>query len=75
MLEAAGFQARFVGGYLTQDELRAMQESWGLAIADERLAPEHRDFLRELRYDYNHRPMVGDLHAGYGGTYRIRRPR
>jgi SAM-dependent methyltransferase len=74
MLEQAGFEARFVGGYLYQDELRAMQESWGHAIADERLAPEHRAFLRGLRYDTNHRPMFGDLHAGIGGTYRIRRP-
>lgn len=74
MLEDAGFEARYLGGYLSQWELRAMQESWGYAIADERLAPEHRDFLRALRYDYNHRPMLGDLHAGIGGTYRVRRP-
>lgn len=75
MLEEAGFEATYLGGYLSQTELRAMQESWGFAIADERLAPEHREFLRGLRYDYNHRPMVGDLHAGYGGAYRIRRAR
>ncbi len=74
MLEGAGFEARYVGGYLSQWELRAMQESWGHAIADDRLADEHRSFLRALRYDYNHRPMAGDLHAGIGGTYRIRRP-
>lgn len=73
LLEQAGFEARFLGGYLSQWELRAMQESWGFAIADERLAPEHRDFLRRLRYDYQHRPMVGDLHAGIGGTYRIQK--
>jgi ubiquinone/menaquinone biosynthesis C-methylase UbiE len=74
LLEQAGFEARYLGGYLTQDELRAMEQSWGYAIADERLGEEHRRFLRQLRYDYNHRPMTGDLHAGYGGTYRIRRP-
>ena len=71
LLREAGFEARYVGGYLSQRELRAMQESWGHAIADERLDGEHRDFLRGLRYDYNHRPMHGDLHAGIGGTYRI----
>jgi SAM-dependent methyltransferase len=75
LLEQAGFEARYVGGYLSQWELRAMQESWGYAIADERLPEEHRTFLRELRYDYNHRPMVGELHAGIGGTYRIRKAR
>lgn len=74
LLEEAGFEARYVGGYLSQWELRAMQESWGFAIADERLPAEHRDFLRALRYDHQHRPMLGDLHAGVGGTYRIRRP-
>jgi ubiquinone/menaquinone biosynthesis C-methylase UbiE len=75
MCEAAGFEARFMGGYLSQDELRAMQDSWGAAISDERLAPEHRDFLRTLRYDYNHRPMTpAHLHAGIGGTYRVSKP-
>jgi len=73
LLEAAGFEARFLGGYLSQWELRAMAESWGAAISDPRLASEHRDFLRDLRYDYNHRPMHGDVHAGIGGTYRIRK--
>jgi ubiquinone/menaquinone biosynthesis C-methylase UbiE len=73
LLEEAGFEARYLGGYLSQHELRAMQQSWGAAIADERLGEEHRDFLRALRYDYNHRPMTGDLHAGIGGTYRIRK--
>jgi SAM-dependent methyltransferase len=71
LCERAGFEARYLGGYLTQDELRAMGESWGFAIADERLAPEHRTWLRELRYDYAHRPMHGELHAGYGGAYRL----
>jgi len=74
LLEQAGFEARYLGGYLSQWELRAMQESWGFAIADERLPAEHAEFLRALRYDYNHRPMIGDLHAGIGGTYRIRKP-
>ena len=73
LLDQAGFEARYVGGYLSQWELRAMQESWGAAIVDERLGEEHRTFLRELRYDYNHRPMVGDLHAGLSGTYRVRK--
>jgi SAM-dependent methyltransferase len=71
LLEQAGFEARYLGGYLSQWELRALQESWGFAIVDERLPGEHRDFLRGLRYDYQHRPMHGDLHAGIGGTYRI----
>jgi ubiquinone/menaquinone biosynthesis C-methylase UbiE len=74
MLERAGFEARYLGGYLSQKELLAMQVSWGHAIADERLADEHRAFLRGLRYDYQHRPMHGDLHAGIGGAYRIRKP-
>jgi len=74
ILVEAGFEARYVGGYLSQIELRAMQESWGHAIADDRLAPEHAAFLRALRYDYNHRPMLGDRHAGIGGSYRIRKP-
>jgi SAM-dependent methyltransferase len=73
LLAEAGFEARYLGGYLSQWELRALRESWAAAVADERLAAEHVSFLRALRYDDAGRPLVGDLHAGYGGAYRIRK--
>jgi len=71
LCEQAGFEAEYLGGYLSQHELRALSESWGFAIGDPRLADEHREFLRGLRYDYAHRPMTDGLHAGIGGTYRL----
>lgn len=73
MCEAAGFEARFVGGYLSKNELRALGQSWAQAIADERLGAEHRDFLRALTFDFAGRPMFEGAHAGIGGTYHLRK--
>ena len=72
--EEAGFAARFVGGYLSRHELERLRASWADAIADDRLAEEHRTFLRELTYDVGGLPMHDGVHAGIGGTYRLRRP-
>jgi SAM-dependent methyltransferase len=72
--ERAGFEARFAGGYLSRHELERLRASWAAAMVDDRLAEEHRTFLRELTYDIGGRPMRRGVHAGIGGTYRLRRP-
>jgi SAM-dependent methyltransferase len=72
--ESAGFRAEFVGGYLSRHELERMRASWAQAISDQRLASEHRSFLRELTCDFAGRPMYRGFHAGIGGTYRLRKP-
>jgi SAM-dependent methyltransferase len=71
--ERAGFEAEFVGGYLSSHELECLSRSWAQAIADPRLGDEHRGFLRELTYDAAGRPMYRGFHAGIGGTYRLRK--
>ena len=70
---AAGFEAEFVGGYLSRQELRSLEQSWAEALADERLPGEHRDFLRELTFDAAGLPMHAGYHAGIGGVYRLRK--
>jgi hypothetical protein len=74
LCEEAGFEAEFLGGYLSGHELERIAAGWAQAIADPRLEAEHRSFLRALRFDHAGRPMIGDVHAGIGGTYRLRRP-
>lgn len=69
----AGFEVDYVGGYLSRLELQMLAKSWGAAIADDRLAAEHRSFLRELTYDHAGRPMHAGRHAGIGGAYRLRK--
>jgi ubiquinone/menaquinone biosynthesis C-methylase UbiE len=73
MCRRAGFEGAAVGGYLSRRELQALDASWAQAIADDRLAPEHRAFLRELTFDFNGLPLHSGRHAGIGGTYRLRR--
>ena len=70
---AAGFEVEFVGGYLSKNELRALEQSWARAIADPAWRAEHRDFLRALTFDFAGRPMYDGFHAGIGGTYHLRK--
>jgi SAM-dependent methyltransferase len=71
--ERAGFEAEFVGGYLSRHELETLERSRDAAIADERLGAEHRDFLRELEADGDGYPTWRGKHAGVGGSYLLRR--
>jgi SAM-dependent methyltransferase len=75
LCRSAGFDVDYVGGYLSTHELQVLERSWARAIADDRLADEHRDFLRSLTFDFAGRPMYAGRHAGIGGTYRLRHTR
>ena len=70
----AGFDAEYLGGYLSRHELRCLERSWAPAIADARLGSEHRDFLRALTFDLKGYPLFQGSHAGIGGSYRLTRP-
>lgn len=72
--EAAGFEARYLGGYLSRLELDTLREALQRAISDQRLGAEHREFLGSLSFDPDGYPLYGGMHAGIGGTYRLRRP-
>jgi SAM-dependent methyltransferase len=74
LCQSKGFEVDYVGGYLSRHELRVLDRSWERAIADRRLASEHRAFLRALTFDRAGRPMHAGLHAGIGGTYQLRKP-
>lgn len=74
LCRAAGFDVDYVGGYLSRHELDALDRVWARSITDARLGSGHRDFLRALTFDRAGRPMHAGLHAGIGGTYRLRRP-
>lgn len=73
LLQAAGFTAEFVGGYPSLWELRLWNEHGAAAIADPRLAVEHRAFLEEIRIDSDGHPVFRGKHAGIGGVYRFRK--
>lgn len=72
LCRAAGFAATFVGGYLSRRELRSLEGSWTRALADDRLAAEHKQFLRALTFDARGFPMHEGYHAGIGGVYHLR---
>ena len=70
---SAGLDGDAIGGYLSRRELQALETSWARALADPRLAAEHRAFLRDLTFDFNGFPMYRGRHAGIGGTFRLYR--
>jgi SAM-dependent methyltransferase len=72
--EAAGFEASYLGAYPSRHELELLERLRADAVADERLAQEHRDFLAELELDTDGLPMWRGHHAGVGGMYTLRRP-
>jgi hypothetical protein len=72
LCEKAGFSAHYAGGYLSRHELQQMKLQWATAISDDRLARQHRDFLRSLTFDAAGYPMLHGYHAGIGGVYHLR---
>ena len=74
MCERAGFEAEYLGGYLSLHELSRLRELGERAIADERLGEEHSAFIGELEMDPAGMPTYRGKHAGIGGVYRLRRP-
>jgi len=74
LCETAGFQAEFVGGYLSQHELNLLRALHGKALKDDRLADEHKEFLRGLVNDEHGYPMYNGKHAGIGGVYTLLKP-
>jgi len=72
MIQAAGLEGAFRGGYLSVDELGWLQEYGGAAKTDPRLADEHRHFVGELELDGRGLPMWRGRYAGIGGVYTIR---
>ena len=73
MCSEAGFESEYLGGYPSIHEVARLEESWARAIVDERLGSEHREFLRELQFDFRGFPLYRGRHAGIGGTYRLRK--
>jgi len=68
---ANGFRGEYLGGYHSDIELSSLAKHLQPALKDERLASEHRAFLRELTFDAQGFPLFEGKHAGLGGVYRL----
>ena len=72
MCRMAGFDSvEYIGGYLSDTELHSLHEYGQKALEDERLAREHKDFLRTLDFDAQGLPKYKGKHAGIGGVYGL----
>lgn len=71
MIAAAGLRGTFRGGYISVLELDWLKQYGQAAVADERLAEEHRKFISELELDERGYPMWHGKYAGIGGVYTI----
>ena len=70
MCKQAGFSGCFVGGYFAKLELDLWASERYRAFEDNRLADEHRAFLRDLVMVDGY-PTLNGLPAGIGGVYRL----
>jgi ubiquinone/menaquinone biosynthesis C-methylase UbiE len=67
----AGFEIEAFGVAPSVFEMSLLPKRFQ-AIMDPRLRRESRDFLSALRFDERGLPMVGSVHAGIDGCYRLR---
>ncbi|MRS11739.1 MAG: class I SAM-dependent methyltransferase [Actinobacteria bacterium] len=67
----AGFETAFMGGYLSQSELRWLKNDLEAALADSRLPEDSRRFLGGLQYDDLGLPTYEGRHAGLSYVYRL----
>ena|SRR5436190_19636755 len=71
MCEVAGFRCEYAGAYLSDTELNSYKTSAEAALADERLADEHKQFISALTFDAEGLPSFNGKYAGIGGVYYL----
>lgn len=67
----AGFNGEFAGGYFSRKELLIWKKFGRIALKDDRLAKEHKDFLMRLVVDDTGFPTYKGKYAGAGGVYYL----
>ena len=72
LCESAGFDVTYKGGHLSRWELTIHEMHAKNALADDRLAERHKDFLRELEFDSDGYPVWNGKHAGVGAVFELR---
>lgn len=71
---AAGFETEFLGGYYADIELGLWRDTGPDALAEPRLADEHKDFLSCVTESADAYPMYEGNYAGVGGVYAVGKP-
>ncbi|MEO6713938.1 MAG: class I SAM-dependent methyltransferase [Mycobacteriales bacterium] len=74
LAERNGFTAKFQGAAISVEEMGWLADRFA-AIADMRLAHEHREFLARLAFDEYGRPIHDGQVAGIDGLYELRQRR
>ena len=70
LAESCGWRAQPLGNAMSILEIGLLPERCA-AIADRRLAAEHRRFLLELSFDSAGLPLWNSCHAGVDGCFRL----
>jgi len=67
--QAAGFESiGYKGGYVSESELKSLHKYGKIALEDESLSDEHKEFLRSLVFDSREMPLYLGKNAGIGGV-------
>ena len=68
---AHGFRVEYLGGYLSDTELKTLRKYGKRSLQDECLPEEHKSFIKNLSYDERGFPMYQGKYAGIGGVYKL----
>ena len=71
MCESMGFRVKYIGGYFSVLELDLFKKYRRVALQDNRLGDEHKEFIRDLVLDGKGYPKYMGRHVGIGGVYKL----
>lgn len=69
------FNVQYVGGYLANREMQVLKDYKNIAIKDPLFQGEHRNFITNLKFDFEGFPIYKERYAGYGGVYHLTKRR
>ena len=67
-----GFETEYIGGYLSDiDSARFFNIHKQPVLDHDEIVDEHKDFVRNVRFDSDNYPTYQGKHCGIGGTYKL----
>lgn len=72
MCDKMGFKTEYIGGACSPSDSKYFFDKYSKkALKDVRLSEEHKNFIRNVKFDKNNHPMFQGLNCGIYGVFKI----